>query len=243
MEYHREVLDRDTGQLETQSIGDWITVTELGHHYCVGKREVRAILNHIGVLALEGQRYRLPRHMVDQGIGRRHDFPKSGHAFDVLSPLGQQLVATVWDDTLSDYRAERDKEGLVACIREALMTFKARRNDDLGTAGEVRFVLDHFRDVQLNTVAAALDVSPQLVSRHAARRGAQMAFAKRWRARELPADKQAVSSITAESADFPDWSSQSAEAMGDPSILPNRSTPPKMIVAGAVAPETVFHAA
>lgn len=235
MEYLREVLDRRTGRLETKSIGDWITITELGQRYGVGSREIRAILHHIGVLAQEGHRYRLPRHLVDEGIGQRHDFPRSGHAFDVLSPLGQQLVASVWDEAVADYRAERDKEALVVSIRRTLALCKANRRDDLGTAGEVRFLLDHFEDVQLNTIAAALDVSPQLVSRHAARREAQHSFIKRWRARELPSVRRLSSSTFSEGAELPNWSSLAAAALGDPSILPKRSTPRKMADPNAAA--------
>lgn len=227
MEYFQEVLDRRTGELQNRRIGDWITISELGLRYGVGRREIRAILHHIGVLALEGRRYRLPRDLVDQGIGQRHDFPRSGHAFDVLSPFGQELVASVWDEAVIDYRAERDREGSVVFIRRALALFKTSRCDDLGTAGEVRFVLDHFEDVQLSTVAAVLDVSPQLISRHASRRGAQRSYIRRWVGRDLRNNGSAQTPPLGDLAELPNWSSPPA-ALSDPSVLPKRSTPLKM---------------
>lgn len=179
MEYLREVLDRGIGQLTTQSMGDWITVTELGQHYDVGPRKVRAVLHHIGVLGREGQRYRLLRRLAVQGIGHRHDFPRSGRAFDVISPKGQKLIASTWSQAVRDYEAESGAVAMVAGIRSALEAFKSGRNSQLGTAGEVRWILDHFRDARFDVVAKALEVSPALVTRYAKQRSDQIEYWKR----------------------------------------------------------------
>lgn len=181
MEYHHEVLDRATGRLETKSIGDWITVTELGQRHGVGPRKVRAILHHMGVLAKEGRSYRLPRDLVETGIGRRHDKPKSGHAFDVISPKGQRLIDTMWSQTVEDYEADCRKNSLVQPIRDALAAFKVNRTDDLGTAGEVRWIEDHFPGTLHKTIAEVLEVSPALVTRLMKQRAAQLDHCKRFR--------------------------------------------------------------
>lgn len=165
MQYHQEVLDRATGRLETKSIGDWITVTEVGQRHGVGPKKVRAILHHMGVLAQEGRRYRLPHHMVEAGVGMRHDRPKSGHPFDVISPMGQDLIASAWSETVTDYEEDCRKEAEVPIIRASLSTFKATRLSPMDTRQEVYWVLDHFHDTLLQTAAAALEVSPALVSR------------------------------------------------------------------------------
>lgn len=170
MEYHQEVLDRATGRLETKSIGEWITVTELGERHGAGTKKTRAILYHMGVLAQEGRRYRLPRHLVEVGIGLRHDNPKSGYPFDVISPAGQSLIASVWSETAKDYEADCREDAEVPLVRASLAAFKATRLSHMDTRQEVYWVLDHFPDTLLQTVAAALEVSPALVSRYVAER-------------------------------------------------------------------------
>lgn len=173
MEYHQEVLDRATGRLETKSIGEWITVTELGERYGVGPKRTRAILHHMGVLAQEGRRYRLPRNLVEAGIGLRHDNPTSGYPFDVISPEGQSLIASVWSATAEDYEAECRNDAAVSFIRASLAAFRATRLSPMDTRQEVYWVLDHFPGALLQTVAKAAEVSPALVSRHVAERSSR----------------------------------------------------------------------
>lgn len=185
MEYHQEVLDRATGRLETKSIGEWITVTELGKSYGVGSKTIRAILNHMGVLAQEGRRFRLPHRLVEAGIGLRHDNPKSGYPFDVISPEGQRLIASVWSEAAEDCEADCRKEVEVPIIRASLATFKTTRLSPMDTRQEVYWVLDHFRDTLLQTVAAALEVSPALVSRFVAERRSRKEALRRRRSEPL----------------------------------------------------------
>lgn len=185
MEYHQEVLDRATGRLETKSLGEWITVTELGTSYGVGSKKVRVILHHIGVLAQEGRRYRLPHHLVEAGIGFRNDNPKSGFPFDVISPEGQRLIASVWSEAAEDYEADCRRDAEVPLIRASLAAFKTTRLSPVDTRQEVYWVLDHFRDTLFQTVAAALEVSPALVSRFVAERRSRKEALRRKRSEPL----------------------------------------------------------
>lgn len=167
MEYQQEHLDRASGRLNTVSLGEWVTITELGAQHGVGPKKARAILHHIGVLAQEGRRYRLPWALVAAGIGLRHDRPKSGYPFDVISPKGQDLLAFAWSSAADDYETECRQEPVVAGVRAAIAAFKADRWGTMDTRQEVVWVLDHFPSITHQTVALALDVSPALVSRYA----------------------------------------------------------------------------
>lgn len=170
MEYHQEVLNRATGRLETKSIGEWLTVTEFGARHGVGPKRTRAILYHMGVLAQEGRRHRLPRYLVEAGIGLRHDNPASGYPFDVLSPKGQALISASWSETADDYDAECRRNVEVSAIRTALTSFRAKRLSPMDTRQEVYWMLDHFPDAMHQTIALAAEVSPALVSRFVAER-------------------------------------------------------------------------
>ncbi|UZF91740.1 hypothetical protein [Bosea sp. NBC_00550] len=186
MEYAQEVLDRTTGQLKTQSLGDWITVTELGLRHGAGKRSVRAVLHHMGVLAREGRCYRLSRHLVEVGFGMRHDFPRSGHAFDVISPKGQETIASLWSAAVQDYQESQKQSSLVPDIRAALVTFATDRLEPMTAQEEACWVLDHFQDVDHLTIAKVLEVSPALVSRYAKKRAKDRAACERRKQDVLP---------------------------------------------------------
>ena len=186
MEYTTELLDRATGRLQTQSLGDWITVTELGLRHGVGKRVVRAILHHMGVLAQEGRCYRLSRHLVEDGFGMRHDFTRSGHAFDVISPKGQKTIASLWSAALQDYEESQRQSAQVPDIRAALATFRTYRLEPMTAQEEVCWVLDHFPDADHLTVSKVLEVSPALVSRYAKKRAKDHAACERRKQEALP---------------------------------------------------------
>lgn len=192
MEYQQEVLDRATGRLETKSLGDWITITELGERHGVGSKKVRAILHHMGALAQEGRRYRLPRHLVEAGLGIRHDKPKSGHPFDVISPKGQTCIASAWSATVEDYEVECRKDAEVPVIRASLASFNATRRTPLDTRQEVYWTLDYFPDTQHQTVAMALEVSPAIVSRYATERSKRRSILREARDRPLEEVKREV---------------------------------------------------
>lgn len=189
MIYERDVLDRATGEIATVSLGDFITVTELGERYGVGKRRVREILHHMGLLAPENGRYRLPRSAVEKGLGIRHDRPRVRHPFDVLSPRAQAMVAQVWDETVADLDASRAADPDVLKASLALEAFKANRpvspktQTKMTTQMEVCWLLDHFgpAGLTLQQIANILGVDRALVSRHAGRRSGGRALWRLWK--------------------------------------------------------------
>lgn len=186
MQYQQEVLDRTTGRLETKSIGEWITMTELGERYGVGPKTTRLILHHMGILAKEGVRFRLPRNLVEAGIGLRHDKPKSGYPFDVFSPHGQAVIDQGWHDARADYEKECRKDDEVGKVRSALNAFKATRQEPLDTRQATCWVLDHYPHLLLKTVAMVLEVSPPLVTRYRKARAQQREAFRRSQETPLP---------------------------------------------------------
>src|SRR5262245_51066722 len=53
MEYTANVLDRQSGDLNRVSLGNWVTVTEYGQTKGVGPVRVRAVLSRMGLLIPE----------------------------------------------------------------------------------------------------------------------------------------------------------------------------------------------
>ncbi|MEY9604618.1 hypothetical protein AB7M74_000162 [Bradyrhizobium japonicum] len=182
MLYVQETLDRQTGLLATNTIGEYITVTELGHKYRVGPKRVRAILHHMGVLAAEGRRYRLPRAHVESGLGRRHDNPRSGHPFDVLSPECQALIAEAWDDTVADLDSEAEPP--MRHAKAALDAFRSTR--ELTTQQAVCWLCDHYPRLLHRQIADILGVTAQLVSRFTKLRAKQKQIKIARKAQTLP---------------------------------------------------------
>jgi len=181
MEYKREILDRATGHLIEVSVGDWITVTELGQRYEISEKKTRAVLHHIGLLAPEEGRYRLTRCAVEKGLGMRHDRPrKSKYPFDVISPKGQRLIEQVWSEAYDDYEAERRGDAQIAEALSALDAFRRYRCSTT-TQEEVCWVLDHFPRLSLQQVASIVEVDRALVSRYAKRRANDRGYWGRWK--------------------------------------------------------------
>lgn len=188
MKYVREELDRSTGQLVLADIGEWVTVTELGEQYGVGRKKVRAILHHMGLLANERGHYRLPRWAVEKGLGLRHDKPrKSRYAFDVISPKGQRLIAQVWDETVKDYEADLRKDARVDEARLALEAYLATRVGIMEERQRVCWLRDHF-EMTHEAVAKALEISPTLARRYADQQDEQRAFWARYK-KAVPAQE------------------------------------------------------
>ena len=176
MLYVQETLDRQTGLLATRPIGEFITVTELGNKYQVGRKRVRAILHHMGVLAAEGRRYRLPRAFVETGLGVRHDHPRSGHPFDVLSPKCQALIAEAWDHTVADLESEAAPA--MHRAQAALDAFRSTGSRELNTQEAVCWLCDHYPHLLHYQIAGILGVTPQLVSKFTKLRAKQINIRK-----------------------------------------------------------------
>lgn len=184
MEYTREALDRSTGELIVESIGEFLTITEIGQHYGVGARRVRAVLAKMELLhpeeSGEHSRYRLAKWAVDQGLGMRHE-RRGKFPFDVISPAGQAWIGEKWEGTLQEL--EDAKGSVVLTARTALEAFQIERDqfrsqhgaEPMATQELVRWLSFHFPALTQNQIAEAVDVSQPLVARILSRRDSQRA--------------------------------------------------------------------
>jgi hypothetical protein len=183
MQYTNETLDRTTGDLRIVDMGNWVTVTELGQHYGVGPRKIRSLLHHMGMLKSEGGRFRLTPTAVQQGFGKRHDNPtKIKHPFDVISPLGQKVIAENWTWVAADLEGEKRSNTEIQIASEALSTFKKGRRSEMTVQMEVCWLLDHFPKLKQDEIATLLDVAPSLVNRYANLQEKQRDFHRRQKA-------------------------------------------------------------
>jgi hypothetical protein len=186
MNYTSETLDRSTGELVSESLGDWITVTELGARHGVGPRKVRSVLHHLGLLRREGSRYRLAPFAVIRGLGRRHDNPKrSRYPFDVISPEGQRLVADAWNQAITELVREVSENPERAAAAEALTSFQQHRSVAQSTQQATYWLRDHFPDLLYRDIAAILGVTEQLVGRYADQQRKRREYLRRKRDKPL----------------------------------------------------------
>lgn len=175
--YTEELFNRSTGELETISLGHWVTVTELGEMHGVGKNRVRTILREFDFLAVEGggryQRHRITRWAVDRGYGKRIErSARVMHPFDVISPAGRAWIDERWSDVVTAIQ-ERVTPDLVMA-KEALDRFKASRSRPLKIEEAVCWLIDHFDKLSQEQIGEVLDVSRQLVSRYLNTRSKQL---------------------------------------------------------------------
>jgi hypothetical protein len=185
MHYTTEQLDRLTGELHLVSLGDWITLTELGEKYDVGERKIRAILHHIGMLQPEGGRYRLTANAIEQGFGKRHDNPKKHqHPFDVISPLGQQIIAENWDWIVTDLEQDKRSTPRLRAASDALEEFRKGRSSQSTIQMEVCWLIDHFPKLTPCEIARVVGVPHPQVYRYSSIRSKQRDFWHRLQKRE-----------------------------------------------------------
>ena len=189
-EYTREILDRSTGELQTISLGRWLTVSELGAQYGVGPRQVRTVLRDLDFLYLPGgsakRRHRISPWAVEAGLGLHHDCRKGvSHPFDAISPAGKAWIAKRWSYAWAAVQG-RQMFDAVARARAALDDFKTSRDRrDMSTQMEVCWLADHFPELSQTQMAVAIDVTQQLVSRHMKMRAAQRQRGRAWRSSQL----------------------------------------------------------
>ncbi|WP_273794513.1 hypothetical protein [Brucella intermedia] len=184
MEYTTEVLNRTTGDLETKSLGDWITVTELGSRYGTGSRQTRTILKHMGIFETrygedKAGRTFLTLDAIKDGLGK-HIIPrkKGSFPFDVLSPKGQQWIADRWTDTVTALdNAKADDPKLTEAISR-LEAFRARRATPLTPQMEVCWLIDHCPDMSQTDIGAILSLPKQTISHWVKLREKQRTAAK-----------------------------------------------------------------
>lgn len=175
MEYQTIELDRTTGELVEIPLGDWLTISEVGERHGVGRKRVRRILYHMGLMQPERHRYRLAAFAIERGFGRRLVNPKTGGGFDVISPEGQELISRAWDDTAADLGEEERRTPMVRDADAALSAFVDFRSDGLDTEGQVRWLLDHFPLLIPTQIAEIIGCHRTLVERYAHRRASQLA--------------------------------------------------------------------
>ena len=167
----QEILDRRTGELITVGLGNWITLTELGVVYGVSPRKVRTVLREMDFVYVPGggakQAHRISKWALSCGFGRHHPRSKTvKHAFDVISPTGQDWIAERWADALERVDA-RSRSPAIDSAREGLLAFKvATGRDTMKVHEEVHWLADHFGGLTQSEIASILDVSQQLVSRY-----------------------------------------------------------------------------
>ncbi|CAJ0892718.1 hypothetical protein AMST5_04243 [freshwater sediment metagenome] len=193
MQYTQTALDRRTGDIETIAIGDWVTVTELGERYGVGRITVRTILQEMGLLQSEGihGRCRLTREAVAQGLGKRHDKPKNGgYPFDVISPAGQALIADKWQEAVDGLEARRLMVPEVTEAKAAITGYMQHREchklTEMTPQMQVSWLLDHFEGIKVEQIALVIGVTRQLVERYAKTRKTQRDYFARSKASTIP---------------------------------------------------------
>ena len=168
MEYTSEVLDRANGDLKIITLGNWITVTELGKEHGLGSRKIRSILHHLGMLQPEKKRLRLTLKAVALGYGKRHDNPKKiKHPFDVISPLGQKVIAENVGWVMEDMDHEKRSKPQLLIASQILEGFKGNRQGEMTTQMEVCWMRDHFPDLTQDEIAGLIDTPQSLVNRYA----------------------------------------------------------------------------
>lgn len=178
MLYTTEELDRTTGDLRVVNLGNWITVTELGKQHGLGARKIRSILYHMGMLQSEKGRLRLSPRAVRLGLGKRHDNPKRfKYPFDVISPLGQRIVAENWHWVAADLHKEKRSKPILREASEALATFKKGRRDQTTSQTEVCWLRDHYPSLTQDEIATLIDAPQSLVNRYARLQEKQRNFA------------------------------------------------------------------
>ncbi|MFN3933259.1 MAG: hypothetical protein ACK4KX_01325 [Parvibaculum sp.] len=168
MQYHSEVLDRRTGELVSVCNGNWVTFTELGEAFGLGKRQVRQVLRHLGWVYSPGasgrSAYRLAPSAIERGLGKHIPKPKSGWAFDVVSPYGQELFARELPKALQAIKGAESEATRIA--RDGLEAFKAQRldGDRWTTQMEVSWLRHFHPGLSQSEIGAVLGISKQRVS-------------------------------------------------------------------------------
>ncbi len=177
MFYTTEVIDRRTGDLREVCLGEFLTITELSKRSGVGPRQFRDTLEAMGLFqqsATSARRLLSPM-AVEAGYGKTiWGTSKSGQKrpFDVISPLGQAYIVSLWDETVAELQVEHgNAEGIIAAAA-ALDAFAVGRFVPMELFEKIRWLLDHYPDITQEAVAKCLGCDPGYVSRIASlRRG------------------------------------------------------------------------
>jgi hypothetical protein len=135
------------------------------------------------MLQSERKRLRLTPKAVALGYGKRHDNPKKiKHPFDVISPLGQKIIAENLGWVMEDMDQEKRSKPQFQVASQALATFKGKRQSEMTTQMEVCWMRDHFPDLTQDEIAGLLDTPQSLVNRYAKTQARQRDFHQRRKA-------------------------------------------------------------
>jgi hypothetical protein len=191
-QYTQEVFNRQTGELVEVDLGEWMTLTEFTDAMGVGMKLGRAVLLEIGLIGVEGGRFRLKREHEASGLGRRLKAKKSKFPFDVLSPAGQAYATARWSDALAAVETARSAEDQTPTVMAALNDFRKQRSDRLTTQMEVCWIIDHFEGVSTRTIARVLNVTEAIVFKWSSVRSRQLKTASELKKLVFPLQKDGL---------------------------------------------------
>ena len=182
MIYVEEILDRKTGELVSVDKGDWITITELGALFGLGRRQTTTVLRQMNFLQVEGggrnSRHRIADWVVQRGWGKRLHRKTDKFPFDVIGPEAVQWIKERWQDAVAAIERET-VTGPVVEAKSALADFQATHGrKEMSVQMMVCWLADFFPELTQQQMAGVLDVSQQLVSRFLSIRSEQLKRAK-----------------------------------------------------------------
>jgi hypothetical protein len=182
MEYTTTVLNRFTGATEAISLGDWITITELGEMYAVGPKRVRQVLYHMGLLQRETTNgkteYRLTKDAIGKGLGRRNLIKTgrmAGKTFDVISPKGRDLIRQAWEDTITDLDLDSVITHEVQEANKRLNEYDWSRHTHLDKQGRFLWAKYHYPDLTNDQYAFIAGVEVKTIEKYQKIRRDQLA--------------------------------------------------------------------
>lgn len=171
MIYTTTILDRQAGELNTVSLGEFLTISELARQFEVGPRQFRLVLDRMGLLQQAGTSGRRLLHpdAVAAEYGKtlwpKASTGKQKHPFDVISPLGQAYIGELWNETVAELLS--DQQGPMTLAVHALEEFEAKRSEPMSLLCRVTWLLDHFPGLTQSDIAMCLNADPGMVSRYA----------------------------------------------------------------------------
>lgn len=185
MNYTREVLNRETGDLEQIDFGNWITLKELGEMHGLGRRQTTEVLRRMDVLQVEthgSARHRLAHWFVERGFGKRQHRRYDKYPFDVVGPEGQEWINELWSIAVAELHEERTEKPVEAA-RAALEAFAFDRRP-MTVYMQVYWLADHFPNLSQQQMALVLSVSQPLVNRSIQSRQHQLTRARQLKKRQ-----------------------------------------------------------
>lgn len=170
MEFVCEELDRTTGELETRSLGLWMTISEFAQEMDVGVRQGRLILVDMDFMFVangeNGKRWTQICPWVEERDWGKRIFPRRGSKtpFDVINEDARLWIKERWDES-KDRVLGLGHEASLAAL--ALNEFLSRRKDpdEDGLFVQIHWLSDHFSNLSQAEIARIVGVTQQAVSK------------------------------------------------------------------------------